>query len=75
MAEVASFFHRIAGKLIIEFVPKEDSQVKRLLASREDIFPHYDIIHFEQAFMQHYSVVDKQEIDGTRRTLFVMERR
>ncbi len=75
MAEVASFFHRLAGKLIIEFVPKEDSQVKRLLASREDIFPHYDIAHFEQAFTQYFTVLDRQEIDGTQRTLFAMQRR
>ena len=75
MAEVASLFHRLAGKLIIEFVPKEDSQVKRLLASREDIFPHYDIVHFEQSFAQFFTILDKQEIEGTQRTLFAMRRR
>ncbi len=40
--KAAVFFNRITRFLIIEFVPKDDSQVRRLLATREDIFPHYD---------------------------------
>ena len=38
---VARFLARVCRTLIIEFVPKSDSQVQRLLASREDIFPDY----------------------------------
>ena len=75
MAEVASFFHRLAGKLIVEFVPKEDSQVRRLLATREDIFPEYDMKHFEKAFTRHFAVLDKQRIEDTERTLFVLKRK
>ena len=33
------FFRKVCRWLIIEFVPKSDSQVQRLLATREDIFP------------------------------------
>ena len=35
---IAQFFQKICKSLIIEFVPKTDSQVQRLLATREDIF-------------------------------------
>ena len=75
MHEVAAFFHRLASKLIIEFVPKEDSQVRRLLASREDIFPDYEITHFEQAFERHFSILEKRNVEDTLRTVFVMQRR
>ncbi len=47
---LAQFFARAGRHLIIEFVPKNDSQVQRLLATREDVFPSYHKAGFEQAF-------------------------
>ena len=70
----AGFLARLASKLIIEFVPKEDSQVQRRLATREDIFDDYDIEHFEEAFKKYFSITDKRAIEDTKRTLFVMVR-
>lgn len=75
MAEAAAFFRRLAGGLIIEFVPKEDSQVRRLLATRRDIFPDYDAAHFEEAFGRHFDVLDRQRIAGTERTLYALRRK
>jgi hypothetical protein len=75
MAKVASFFRRLASKLIIEFVPKEDSQVRRLLTTREDIFPDYDVEQFEKEFTHHFIVRDKRKIADTDRTLYVLEQR
>ena len=46
-SSVAEFFSNICGSLIIEFVPKSDSQVKKLLTTREDIFPGYSQEEFE----------------------------
>ena len=47
---LARFFAGICKRLIIEFVPKSDSQTERLLGSREDIFPNYTQSAFEAAF-------------------------
>lgn len=44
--------------LIIEFVPKSDSQVRRLLAMREDIFDDYTEAHFERCFEQFFRAKD-----------------
>lgn len=74
ITSVASFFHQIASKLIIEFVPKEDSQVMRLLATRQDIFPNYNVDHFEHVFTRKFRVLDKRKIENTERTLFMLER-
>ena len=42
LESVAAFFERICRHVIIEFVPKEDSQVQRMLALRDDVFTGYN---------------------------------
>jgi hypothetical protein len=74
LGKLADFFAEVARFLIIEFVPKEDSQVKRLLATREDIFPNYTIEGFEKAFSVHFRIARKQKINESSRVLFLMER-
>jgi ribosomal protein L11 methylase PrmA len=72
---VASFFARLSNWLIIEFVPKEDSQVQRLLATREDVFPDYTQADFELSFSNNFEMVRKESINGTVRTLYLMRTR
>ena len=72
LGEVARFFAEIARCLVIEFVPKEDSQVQRLLASREDVFPDYHLDGFETAFSAYFEIVDRRPIEGTKRVLYFM---
>jgi hypothetical protein len=69
---IAALFARLARTLVIEFVPKEDSQVQRLLASRQDIFPDYTAERFEQAFGQAFEVLECSAVPGTVRTLYAM---
>lgn len=73
--EVAAFFARLCNSLIIEFVPKSDSQVKRLLATRKDIFPNYTQEGFEQAFSTSFSIEKAEEVTGSERTLYLMRTR
>jgi len=72
---VADFFVKLANHLLIEFVPKQDSQVQRLLATREDIFDAYDQAGFEEAFARHYEIIESQSIRTTSRTLYLLRRR
>ena len=71
---IAGFFARIGRRLVIEFVPKSDSQVRRLLASRKDIFTTYRQDHFESAFRRYFELERTQPIAGTERTLYQMRR-
>lgn len=51
--QIASWFSRIikqGGALAVEFVPKTDSQIQRMLAAREDIFADYSIETFLASF-------------------------
>lgn len=72
---IAKYFHALAPYLIIEFVPKADSQVQKLLATREDIFPDYTEDGFERAFGPYYTITQSQKIAGSKRTLYVMRRK
>lgn len=75
LVTLAEFF-ALAGKwLIIEFVPKEDSQVQRLLSTREDIFPDYHPEGFEQAFETCFRMRAKEPIPGSKRLLYLLERK
>jgi len=75
LVDVADYFADLGEYLIIEFVPKSDSQVKRLLASRLDIFPDYTLEGFRQAFEHHYLLIDETPIDACERTVFLMKRK
>ncbi len=70
---IADFLSHLGKWLIIEFVPKEDSQVKRLLAGREDIFPRYNELGFESAFAYYFEIVEKVPIAGTLRSMYLMK--
>ena len=71
---LAEFFSSLGRWLIIEFVPKSDSQVKRLLATREDIFPEYTSEGFEEIFGQFFSIHTSEAIKDSNRSLYLMER-
>ncbi|MFP3895337.1 MAG: SAM-dependent methyltransferase [Anaerolineales bacterium] len=70
---IAGFFSRICRSLVIEFVPKGDSQVQRLLSTREDIFFHYTQQHFEDAFSEYFIIRCSEKLKGTERSLYLME--
>jgi hypothetical protein len=72
---IADFFHRLGKSLVIEFVPKNDPQVQRLLQSREDIFDQYSQTAFEQAFERHFHVRESQPVRNEGRRLYLMHAR
>ena len=75
LPQLAALFARLGPALIIEFVPKEDSQVRRLLATRRDIFPEYTLESFEAEFSRRFEITQRHAVPGTVRTLFAMRRR
>ena len=74
LEHVASFFASIGRALVIEWVPKTDSQVQRLLASREDIFDSYTRDAFERAFSQHFQIQSATRVRESERTIYTMRR-
>lgn len=73
LSQIAEFFHGLGKWLIVEFVPKSDSQTQKLLASREDIFDRYTIDEFEQTFGEKYFIREKVAISGSERNIYLLE--
>ena len=71
--KIAEFFYKCCTYLIIEFIPKNDSQVERLLASRDDIFNDYTQERFETIFDKYFVVLERELIKDTKRTLYLMK--
>ncbi len=75
LIDVANYLADLAENLIIEFVPKSDSQVKRLLASRVDIFPEYNLEGFKKSFETRFELILEQKVPGSERTLVLFRRK
>lgn len=75
LGNVARFFRACAQWLIVEFIPKSDSQVKRLLASRKDIFDTYSQEGFETEFSRSFDIVRAVPVPDSERTLYLMQGR
>ena len=68
----ARLFARLGRNLIIEFVPRNDSQAQRLLATREDVFPGYHAEGFEAVFANYFEIVESAAIRDSERRLYLM---
>jgi hypothetical protein len=74
LPEIAEFLSELAPWLVIEFVPKGDAQVQRLLRGRVDIFDAYSREGFEDAFRARFTIKRVAAIPDSERTLYLMER-
>ena len=72
--DIASWFLNLGEELIIEFVPKDDSQVQKLLKTRKDIFDWYNIEDFEKSFSKYFTIIEKNKIKNSKRTIYLMRR-
>lgn len=72
LTAMASFFSRICRELIIEFIPKDDPQARRLLANRRDVFDDYAAGNFEREFGRHFTIRERVAIKDSRRMLYLM---
>ena len=72
---IAEFFGNIGQSLVVEFIPKSDSQVQRLLRTREDVFPDYTRQCFESEFQKYFKIERIEGITDSQRTLYLMRRR
>ena len=75
LPSVAEFFAALAEWLVIEFVPKRDKQVQKLLRSRDDIFEGYSQEGFEASFGEVYEIVKSSPLRQSERVLYLMRRR
>jgi ribosomal protein L11 methylase PrmA len=72
---VASFLAELSSWLVIEFVPKSDPRVQKLLSTREDIFPNYTRQGFENEFGKLFVIKRSEQIRNSKRILYLMVKR
>jgi ribosomal protein L11 methylase PrmA len=72
---LADWLARLGRWLIIEWVPKDDPQTRRLLRAREDVFADYEIAVFERAFQERFTIVRRIELPNSARALYLMHSR
>lgn len=71
---VARLYNQLSSVAVVEFVPKEDSQTQRLLSSREDIFPDYNLEKCIEVFKKYYSSVEQIPVSDSMRTMLVFNK-
>ena len=77
-ARQAAWFSKLlkpGGHLIIEFIGKEDSQIQRLLAARDDIFEDIMEDAFLKAFAQEFRVLERVPLENKTRIMFLLGKR
>ena len=74
LRSIAEYFANLSGKLLIEFIPKDDANTQILLRSREDIFSDYNQLNFENEFNKFFTIIAKEKINSSERVLYLMER-
>ena len=72
LAHIASCFATLGKWLIVEWIPKDDSQFQRLLNSRADIFTDYGQPQFEEQFRRYFEIDRAVPLPETKRTLYFM---
>ncbi len=72
LSAVADYFARIGRRAIVEFVPKSDPMVQRMLASRADVFDSYTAEEFERAFSARFTIEQRAVISTSDRLLYLM---
>jgi hypothetical protein len=75
LARIAAFLASIGRSAAVEFVPKDDGQVSRMLMNREDVFFDYTPEGFERAVAEWFDIDRRMPIDGSARILYLLKRR
>ncbi|MCJ7554256.1 MAG: MGMT family protein [Ignavibacteriaceae bacterium] len=71
---LADLFDKMGEWLIIEFIPKNDPMVKKLLLHRKDIFEDYSVEIFEKEFLKYFSIIEYKKVSGTGRIIYLMKK-
>jgi hypothetical protein len=65
----------IAGRGVVEFVPKDDPMVRRMLMNREDVFGDYTEVDFERQVLERFEIRRRVSLATGGRTLYELTRR
>ncbi|OGG09829.1 hypothetical protein A2154_00460 [Candidatus Gottesmanbacteria bacterium RBG_16_43_7] len=70
---ISKFLASLCRWLIIEFIPKDDVMVQKLLSNRKDIFFQYNQKHFEKVFSQRFIRLNQTKIADSNRVMYLFK--
>jgi ribosomal protein L11 methylase PrmA len=74
LPSVVEWLVNLAPRGVIEFVPKSDPMIQRMLRLRRDIFDSYGADQFEHALRRHARIVRRLDLPPGGRTLYEFAR-
>jgi hypothetical protein len=72
---LAGWLAELGRWAVVEFVPKEDPQVREMLALRDDVFPGYTEESFVAALGARFEILRREPIEDSGRTLYLLRGR
>ncbi len=72
---IAELFASKTRNLIIEYVPKDDPNVSRIMGLKKDVFDDYSHVEFINAFQKHFDIKKEIALEGTKRILYLMSKK
>jgi hypothetical protein len=69
---IAEFFRALSHSAIVEYVPPDDPQVRRLLEHRGGGTASYTLDEFEAAFAKRYRIADRRPVGDTGRSIYLL---
>jgi ribosomal protein L11 methylase PrmA len=72
--DVISWLVSLAPTGLIEFVPKEDETIKKMLEFKGDIFPEYTEENFEKYLLRNSKIISKNKVSSSGRTIYEYKR-
>ena len=73
LREVIEWLASFNADVVIEFVERDDAQVRELLRNREDVFSDYCRQSFLQSVNQHFEIQNQRVLPSGTRTLFLLK--
>lgn len=72
---IGEFFASVGDWVIVEFIPRDDPRVQRLLRGRTDSFAWYSEDNFETAMHSQFEQVDRRQIVESNRVIYLFKGR
>lgn len=72
--KMADLLQKLTSYLIIEFIPKKDEKIQFMLKQKKDIYSGYNEENFLKAFTEYFSILKKEMVGDSGRTLYLMKK-
>lgn len=74
LRDVINWLVSLAPRGLVEFVPKEDITIKKMLEFKGDIFPDYTQVNFEKYLLENNKIISKGVVSNSGRTIYEYKR-